>query len=206
MWDLNSLTRDRTCTNCIGRWNLNHWTIGDILICPYCYLKFFLISSVRCSGLILDIFCPRTGTNFSPRSPSSSDLCCSVAKSCLTPWTAACQASLSFTISWSCSNSCPSSQWCHPTISSSVAPFSFCPPSFPTLGSFPMSRLFPSGGQSIRASASVLPMNIQGWFPLGLTGLILLSKDSQESSPAPQFESINSSAFSLFYGPTLDYT
>ena len=80
---------------------------------------------------------------------------------------------------WACSNSCPWSQWCHPTISSSVAPFSSCPQSFPASGSFPLSQSFASGGQSIRASASVsvLPMNIQGWFPLGLTGLIsLLSK------------------------------
>ena len=63
--------------------------------------------------------------------------------------------------------------WCHPTISSSIVPFS-CPQSFPASGSFPMSQLFVSGGQSIRASAtaSVLPVNIQGWFPLGLTGLI----------------------------------
>ena len=78
-----------------------------------------------------------------------------------------------------CSNSCPSSQWCHPTISSSVASFSSCPQSFPASGSFLISHLFTSGGQSIgaSASASVPPMNIQGWFPLGLTGLIsLLSK------------------------------
>ena len=78
-----------------------------------------------------------------------------------------------------CSNSCQLSQWCHPIISSSVIPFSSCSQSFPASGSFPMSRLFTSGGQSIgaSASASVLPVNIQGWFPLGLTGLIsLLSK------------------------------
>ena len=78
-----------------------------------------------------------------------------------------------------CSNSCPLSQWCHPTFSSSVAPFSSCPQSFSALGSFPKSQLFTSGGQRIGASApaSVLPMNIQGWFPLGFTGLIsLLSK------------------------------
>ena len=76
-----------------------------------------------------------------------------------------------------CSNSCPLSQWCHPTISSSVAPVSFCPPCFPAWGSFPVSRLFASGGQNIGASASVLPVNIQDWFPLGLTDLIfLLSK------------------------------
>ena len=76
-----------------------------------------------------------------------------------------------------CSNSSPLSQWCHPTISSSVVPFSSCLQTFPTSGSFLMSQLFTSGGQSIGTSASVLPMNIQDWFPLGLTGLIsLLSK------------------------------
>ena len=78
-----------------------------------------------------------------------------------------------------CSNSCPLSQWCHPTISSSVTPFSSCPQSFSASGSFSMSQLFVSGDQSIGAlaSASVFSMNIQGWFPLGLTGLIaLLSK------------------------------
>ena len=75
-----------------------------------------------------------------------------------------------------CSDSSPLSWWCHPTISFSVAPFSSYLQSFPASGSFLMSRLLASGGQSIRASAaaSVLPMNIQGWFPLGLTGLISL--------------------------------
>ena len=75
-----------------------------------------------------------------------------------------------------CSDSCPLSQGCHPTISSSVVPFYSCSQFFPTTGSFPVIRLFASGGQSIGASASatVLPMNIQGWFPLGLTGLISL--------------------------------
>ena len=79
-----------------------------------------------------------------------------------------------------CSNSCALSQWCHPTISSSVTPFCSCRQSFPASGSFPMSWLFAWGGQSIGASASklVLPMNIQDWLPLGLTGLIsLLSKE-----------------------------
>ena len=78
-----------------------------------------------------------------------------------------------------CSNSYPLSWWCHLTTSFSVIPFSPCPQSFPALGSFPMSQLFTSRGQRIgaSASASVLPMNIQGWFPLGLTDLIsLLSK------------------------------
>jgi len=75
-----------------------------------------------------------------------------------------------------CSNSCPLNGWCHPTISPSVVPFSSCLQSFPASWSFPMSRLFAWGGQSIGASASalVLPMSIQGWFPFGLTGLISL--------------------------------
>ena len=93
-----------------------------------------------------------------------------------------------------CSNSCPLSWWCHPTISSSIAPFSSCPQSFPASGSFPMSQLFTSGGQSIGASAStsVLPMSIQGWFPLGLTGLISwqskeLSRVFSNTFPKHQF-------------------
>ena len=75
-----------------------------------------------------------------------------------------------------CSNSCLLSQWCHPTISSSVTPFSSCPQSSPASGSFPTCWLFASSSQSIgaSASASVLPMNIQDWFPLELTGLISL--------------------------------
>ena len=75
-----------------------------------------------------------------------------------------------------CSNSCPSSWWCHPTISSSVIPFSSHLQSFPASGSFPRSQLFASGGQSIgvSASASVLPMNIQDWSPLEWTGWISL--------------------------------
>ena len=74
------------------------------------------------------------------------------------------------------SDSCLLNRWCHPTISYSVTPFSSCPWSFPASGSFPMSQLFTSGGQSIgvSASASVLPMHVQGWFPLGLTDLISL--------------------------------
>ena len=97
----------------------------------------------------------------------------------VTPWTAAHQASLSITNSQSLLNSCPSSRWCHPTISSFVVPFSFCLQSFPASGSFPITQLFLSGGQSIGASASgsVFPVNIKDWFPLRLTGLLsLLSK------------------------------
>ena len=103
-----------------------------------------------------------------------------------------------------CSNSCPLSQWCQPTISSSVVPFSFCPQSFPASGSFPVSWLFTSGGQSTGASASVLPMNNQSLFPLGLTDLIsLMSKGLLESFSGPQFKSIHSLALSFLYNPTL---
>ena len=72
------------------------------------------------------------------------------------------------------SNSCPLSQWCHPTISSYVIPFSSCLQSFPASGSLSMCQFFPSGGQSIGVSASVFPMNIQDWVPLGWTGWISL--------------------------------
>ena len=94
----------------------------------------------------------------------------------VTPWTAARQASLSITNSGVYSNSCPSSWWCHPTMSSSVVPFSSHLQSFPASGSFQMSQFFASDGQRIgaSASASVLPVNIQDWFPLGLTGWISL--------------------------------
>ena len=94
-----------------------------------------------------------------------------------TLWTAARQASLSFTISV-CLNSHSLSQWCHPTISSCHPLILLPAPSFPASGSFPMSQFFQSGGRHIGASASVLPVNSQSWFPLGLTGLIfLLSKE-----------------------------
>ena len=102
-------------------------------------------------------------------------LLCSVSQSCLTlcdPMDCMQHTRLPSPLSLGVySNSCTLSQWCHPTISSSVSPFSSCPPSFPASGSFPMSWLFASGGQNIGAStsSSVLPMNNQGWFPLGLT-------------------------------------
>ena len=115
-----------------------------------------------------------------------------VSNSFATPWTAGCQAF---------------AHWVSDTISSSDAPFSSCPQSFPALGFFfffPMSQFFASGGQSIGSFASVPPVNIQGLFPLGLTSFDLLAVQgtSQVSSPAPQFESIISSALSLLYGPT----
>ena len=107
-----------------------------------------------------------------------------------------------------CSGSCPLTWWCHPTISSIVFPFS-CLQSFPASGSFPMSQFFTSGGENIRVSAlaSVLPMNIQDWFPLVWTGWISCSpRDSQESSPTSQFKSINSSVLSFLYSPTHIHT
>ena len=111
-----------------------------------------------------------------------------------------------FSTPWASATSCPLSWWCHPTILSSVAPFSSCPQSFPASGSFPMNWLFASGSQSIGASvsASVLPMNIQYWFSSGLTSLISL----QSKGLSRAFSSItvwkhHSSAFSLLYGPTL---
>ena len=108
-----------------------------------------------------------------------------------------------------CSNSCPLSWWCYPTISSSVVPFSYRLQSFPASGSFPMSKFFTSGGQNIgaSASASVLLMNIQDWFPLGWTCWISLESKGLSrvfsKFTSPQFKSINSSALSFLYGPTL---
>ena len=107
------------------------------------------------------------------------------------------------------SNSCPLSQWCHPIISSSVVPFSSRLQSFPESGFFQMSQFFISGGQSIgvSASASVRPMNIQSWFPLGWTGWISLQPKglSRVFSPATQFKGINSLVLSFLYSPSHPY-
>ena len=107
-------------------------------------------------------------------------------------------------------NPCPLSQWCHPTISFSIIPFSSCPQSFPSSGSFQISQLFAWGGQSIgvSASASFLPMNTQDWSPFGWVGWIAFHspRDPQESFPTLQFKSINSSALSFLYNPTFTST
>ena len=135
--------------------------------------------------------------------------CCSVAKSCPTLCDSMDCSTSGFPVLHYlpvCSNSCPLSRWCHPTILSSVACFSCCLQSFPASGSFPMSWLCTSGSQSIGASilASVLPMNIQGWFPLGLTGLIsFLSKGLSSLSSTTIFKSISSSVLNFIYDPTL---
>ena len=104
-------------------------------------------------------------------------------------------------------NSRPWSWWCHPAISSSVILFSSCPHSLPASESFPMSQLFAWGGQSTGVSAlvSFLPNKSQGWSPSEWTvGSPCSPRDSQESSPTPQFKSINSSALSFLHSPTLD--
>ena len=102
------------------------------------------------------------------------------------------------------SNSCPLSRWCHPTISSSVVPFSSCLQSFPASQSFQMSQFFTSGGQSIGDSASVLPMNIQDWFPLVLTDLkSFLSEGLSRVFSNTTVQNINSLALSFLYSPSL---
>ena len=117
----------------------------------------------------------------------------------VTLWTAAHQASLFSTIFQSLLKFTSIESWCHPSISSSVAPFSSCPQSFPALGFFSSElALCITWPKRIGASALALPMNIQGWFPLGLTGLVSwLSKGLSRVFSIPQFKSINSSAFSL---------
>ena len=105
-----------------------------------------------------------------------------------TPWIAARQASLSFTNSWILLKLMSSSRWCHPTISSSVILFSSYLQSFPVIGSFLISKFFTSVGQiiGVSASASILPMNINDWFPLAwIVGSLCSPRDSQESCPKP---------------------
>ena len=105
-----------------------------------------------------------------------------------------------------CSNSYPSSRWCHPTISSSVIPFSSCLPSFPASGSFPMSQFFTSGGQSVgvSASASVLSMNIPDWFPVGWTGWISFqTKGCSRVFSNTTVQKHQFFALSFLYSPTL---
>ena len=132
--------------------------------------------------------------------------CCWVIKSCLTLWDSMNCSTPGFSVYHQLLEPAPTQV--HESVMPSnhlisVNPFSSCSQTFPASGSFPKSQLFTLAGQRIWASASVLPMNIHGWFPLGLTGLIsLLSKCSQDSSPAPQFKSINFSMLSLLYGPT----
>ena len=124
----------------------------------------------------------------------------------VTSWTPARQASLSFTISRACSNSCPLSWWCQSTISSCVIPFSSCLQSFPASVSFLKSQLFSSGGQSIEFQLQHQSFQWRvrtDFFEDWLTGSPCSLRDSQESSPTPQFKRINFSALSFLYSPTL---
>ena len=130
-----------------------------------------------------------------------------VAQSCLTLWCKGTQHSRPPCPSptpQACPNSCPLSQWCHPTFSSCVIPFSSCFQSFPASGSFPVSQFFTSHGQSIGAStsASVISVNIQDRFPLGLTGWISLQSRGLST---PWFKSIISFLISFLYSPTLTF-
>ena len=123
-----------------------------------------------------------------------------------TPWIAATRPPCPSPSPGVHSNSRPSSWWCHPAISSSVIPFSSCPQSLPASESFPISQLFAWGGQStgVSALASFLPKKSQDWSPSEWTGWISLQpRDLQESSPTPQFKSINSLALSFLHSPTL---
>ena len=163
------------------------WKEGELVLCFFFFFNSFLIDlsnellkevrwrkrirSVTESKFIL--FTERQASRLGDH------LFSSVAQSCRAlcdPMDWGCQASLSITTPRACSNSWPLSWWCHPTISSYIVPFSSCLQSFPALGCVPMSQFFTSGGQSIgvSASASVLPMNIQVWFPLGWTSWISL--------------------------------
>ena len=168
MWDLSSQTRDQTYFSCTGRQILKHWTTREVpryfLLrewreCFLWHLKFKSLHWINPSLATLLFGCSVGSNSLWPHGLRQDRLPC---------------PSLSPRV---CSNSSSWSRWSHPTILSSVAPFSSCAQSFLASGPFPMSQFFASGGQSIGASASVLPMNIQGWFPLGWTGLIpLLSK------------------------------
>ena len=129
----------------------------------------------------------------------------SVVSDSATPWTAAHQPSLSTTNSCPSPSSFPLSQWCLPTISSSVVPFSSCLQTFPASGSFPMSQFFPPGSQSIgvSASASVLPMNTQDWFPLGWTDWISLQSKGLSRVFFNTTVQKHHLALSFLYSPTL---
>ena len=138
-------------------------------------------------------------------SPSFSVKFSSVSQSCPTLWPDELQHTrlpCPSSTTRACSNSCPSSQWCHPTISSSVVTFSSHLQSFPASGSFQMSQFFLTGGQSTGVSASVLPIRTD-FLQDGLLGSPGCPRNSQESSPTPQFKSISSSALRFLYSPIL---
>ena len=124
---------------------------------------------------------------------------------CATPWTAAHQSSLSITNSWSCSNSCSLNWWCHSTISSSVMPFSSSPSIFPNIRVFSNELALRIRWPRYWSFSISHPNEYSGLISFRIDWLDLLDVqgDTQESSPAPKFKSINSSMLSLLYGPTL---
>ena len=156
MRNLSSQTRDWTHIPYFGRRSLNHWTTGEVPVSVTENVKIFLLIDPSISSV--QFSCSVMSNSLRPHESQHARHPCPSP----TPGVH--------------SNSCPSSWWCHPAISSSVVPFSSCPQSLPASGSFPMSQLFASGGQSIGVSdsASVLPMNTQDWPPLGWTGWISL--------------------------------
>ena len=219
MWDFSLPTRDRTHILCTGRQSLNHWTTREVPV----ELMFYRGAEEgnwrrqeEADRLIRAWGKGRSGMHKPPWSFAHGKDCASIQFSRSVMSNSLQLHELQHTripcpspTPGACSNTCPSSRWCHPAISTSVITFSSCLQSLPASGSLPMSQFFTSGGQSIgaSASASVLPMNIQDWFPSGLTGLSPCSpRDSQEFSPTPQFKSINSLALSFLYGPTLTST
>ena len=144
-----------------------------LIVLPQGNLVKFLNSCHRVTLLSFLIFANITGKKCTPDNFFSVEFSHSVMSDSLRPHGLQhARPSCPSPTPWVYSNSCPLSRWCHPTVSSSVIPFSSCLQSFPVSQCFQISQFFTSGGQSIRvsASASVLPMNIQDWFPLGWTG------------------------------------
>ena len=181
-----SQTEDRACVSCIGTWILYQWATREAPLLSLKPVLFVLWQNPNFQSPFVGVYLD---------SPTSIVLdvwireqpCytfCSVTKSCPTLCDPMDCSTPGFPVLHhflELAQTCPLSQWCHPTLSSFVIPFCF--QSFPTSGSFLMSQLFTSGGQGIgaSASASVLLMNIQDWFPLGLTGLISLQSKGLSS-------------------------
>ena len=168
-------------------------------------MSYFLICSVQFSrSVVSDSVTPWIAArqaSLSITNSRSSLRLTSIRSDSITPWTAALQASLSSLSSGVCSNSCSLSQWYHPTILSSVAPF--CLQSFPASGSFPLSQLFASGGKGLELQHQFFQWIFSVDFLLdGLVWSPCSPRDSQESS-TPQFKGINSLVLSPLYGPAL---
>ena len=190
---------------------LTQWSSFTKQIGPNCYLKIFSKWKSLCI-IWLKAFYSRRANNASWQTPvkgvfkledvlpniyihsfnNSSVQSFSHVQILATPWLQHARLLCPSPAPVDCSNSCPSSWWCHPTISSSVVCFSFCLRSFPVSGSFQISQFFASGGQNIggSASASVLPLNIQDWFPIGLTGLISLQSKGLSRVSSNKFKKV----------------